>query len=380
MNVPVHYFDNATTSWPKHPSLSEALAHYYDEPSGAYARSTDSATLQRVAAIEDARDSLSERLGGVDARHVVMNSGATESFNTIIKGFTYKGPTVWISAMEHNSVMRPLKHLARIRNLNIRIMPSLPDGSVDVDKLRSEARPGTALAIVNAVSNVNGVTQPLQEMASILNDELSIPLLLDASQYLGYYTALPAEVAAKCAFVVFSGHKGLLGPSGTGGFYVRNPELLEPLIIGGNGIHSELVDEYPTTMPDKFLAGTPNMLGLYALSQVLQTPVSWQLGSSHFSHLLAELKAMDKWRVYAAKDANMQAPIFSLQHESIPNDHLSALLREQYHILFRDGLHCAAMAHQHLGTMPMGTIRFSFSPYHTEEDLHYLLRALKDVS
>mgnify|MGYP000949577176 FL=1 len=183
----LHYFDCGTTSWPKSPELQEVLAHYYEHPIGSYGRSTDPTTLHATAAIEKLRDHLAVLLGGVDPTHIVFNSGATESINTILSSLQLEGRTLWISPLEHNAVMRPLTRLKTRYGFNLRIMPSAPDGRIDIERLRREARPGTALAIVNAESNVNGVIQPLEEIAQVIGGELGIPLLIDTAQFLAKY-------------------------------------------------------------------------------------------------------------------------------------------------------------------------------------------------
>lgn len=374
----IYYFDNASTSWPKHPAVREALAHFYDHPSGAYGRSRDEGTLRIMAAIETLRDNLARLLGDVDPSKIVLNSGATESVNTILRGFHLEGRTIWVSPLEHNSTMRPFHRLARQFNLNVRIMPSGEDGRIDVSRLRAEARPGTALAIINLVGNVNGVIQPVEELVRIIGGEMGIPILLDASQYLGFRT-LPKGLQ-EVDFIVFSGHKGLLGPTGTGGFYIKAPEKIEPLLVGGNGFQSENFTEIARQMPERFMAGTPNMVGLHALGESVKELPSWKSSPEALQDLFSEIEKDNNYTLYRALEPAAQAPIFSLIHAEISTDTLANRLGYEYAIYTRDGLHCAPMAHEHLHTLPHGTVRFSFSPYHTNDDLAYLLRVLQDVS
>lgn len=373
----LHYFDCGTTSWPKSPEVQEVLAHYYQQPIGSYGRSTDPATLRATADIEGLRDRLALLLGGVDASHIVFNSGATESINTILSSLQLEGRTLWLSPLEHNAVMRPLNRLKARYGFNLRIMPAAPDGRIDVERLRMEARPGTALAIVNAESNVNGVIQPLQDIAQEVGGELGIPLLLDTAQYLGF-SQIPQGVAFD--YIVFSGHKGLLGPTGTGGFYIRHPRSIEPLIVGGNGIHSENYTETPLEMPERFAAGTPNMLGLAALAAAVEHPAAWQTSRQKWKDLFEQIERNPDVRILRSLDIANQGPLFSLTHLSKRADEIANALRYDHQILVRDGLHCAPLAHQALGTLEQGgSVRISFSPYHTSQDLEMLARALNDV-
>lgn len=372
-----NYFDNATTSWPKSKAMRDTLATYYDLPSGSYGRSVDKGTMDSTQAIELLRTQMSALLGGVTKEHIVFNSGATESINTILRGIHLQGRTLWISPLEHNAVMRPFYQLTSKLDLNVRIMPALPDGRIDVDHLKQEARPGTALAIINLESNVNGVIQPIESIAKVITGELGIPILADASQYLGY-SSLPKGME-ELAFIVFSGHKGLLGPSGTGGFFVQKPNDLRPLIVGSNGFDTENYTDLPSAMPARFSAGTPNMPGLVALSSAVANPQKWQTNRADWQVLFDELERHPEVRLLRAQSIDYQGPIFSLVHTSKTPKEISEQLRCEYDISAREGLQCAPLAHQFLGTLPEGTLRISFSPFHTSDDLERLLQALTSI-
>lgn len=375
---PLYYFDTATTSWPKSPHVRQLLARYYEEPIGTYGRSTDPATLAATASIELLRDEIAQLLGAVEPTHISFNSGATESLNTILSGLPLReGDTVWVSPMEHNAVMRPLCRLQKRFHLTIATMPAMPDGRLDLERMRQEVPQGVVLAIINAESNVNGVIQPLAELSAFLEQELGIPTLLDTAQYLGY-ARLPSS--APFSYISFSGHKGLGGATGVGGFYVANPLSIEPLILGGNGIHSENTTEVPQEMPERFMAGTPNMLGLAALAEAVAHPMPWGTTPQDWNDAIAEVASLEGVQVYHAMSAAHQGPLFSITHDRYSADELANALRYQHNILSRDGLHCAPCAHQWLGTLSRGgTLRLSFAPAHTTDDLQYLLSALGDV-
>ena len=208
------YFDNATTSYPKPDAMRQALAHFYDVPVGSYGRSRDRETLRVTSEVEELRDALADLIGVSEPAHICFADNATTGINTILRGSLQAGCSVLVSPMEHNAVMRPLQCLADTIGLKIALMPSMPDGRVDTDRLVGAIPTDTALAVVNLESNVNGLVQPIEEIARLLTQERGIPILADATQYLGTSRLKADELGL--AYVAFTGHKGLLGPSGQG--------------------------------------------------------------------------------------------------------------------------------------------------------------------
>ncbi|MDO4691472.1 MAG: aminotransferase class V-fold PLP-dependent enzyme [Porphyromonadaceae bacterium] len=378
--MPLLYFDNATTSYPKPPALREALASFYDQPIGSYGRSLDAATIQATLLVEELRDALASWLGVQDADRVVLCEHATFGLNTILRGYAplrQPGAWVWISPMEHNAVMRPLAALCAQYGLRYEVMPHLPDGRVDMERLGTMPLPyPPALAIVNIESNVNGVIQPIAQIAANIH-QWGVPLLCDATQCAG---AMPLRIDEwGVDFVAFTGHKGLLGPSGTGGYYIRRPQEIEPLTLGGNGLHSESL-LVTSEMPDRFLAGTPNLLGLTAWAAAMKQIPEYAISPQMWWDALKQWNNLPGIQLYHALEAEYQGYLFSLTHECLSPSELATRLHDRFGIIVRSGLHCAPLAHSTLGTLERGgTLRISISPYQTIEDWSYLTEALCQV-
>ena len=223
------------------------------------------------------------------------------------------------------------------------------------------------------MSNVNGVAQSPGEIKKAIGD---IPLLIDASQSLGQF---PVEVDKwGVDFLAFTGHKSLLGPTGTGGAFMRYPEMVEPLIFGGTGSGSESLS-MPSFVPDRFEAGTPNITGIHGLNAALKNRPAYQHTKDDFLDLMKEVKQNANYHVRCAEDLSNQGKLFSVVHNKINGSSLAQIFYESYGIECRAGLHCAPLAHRHLGSYPSGDCRFSLSPYHTPQELSYLAKAIHDV-
>lgn len=374
------YFDNATTSYPKPAAMLRALAHFYDQPIGSYGRGVADATLAMTMKIETLRDLVAEWLGVSVPEHVVFAENATFALNTLLRGYQplhQQGGVVWISPMEHNALMRPLNELcASDQRIKYQVMPHKPDGIIDVSQLAaSYPGPDTRLACINIESNVNGVIQPMAEIAQVLN-RLRVPILCDATQCVG---SQPLQVDDwGVEMVAFTGHKGLLGPTGTGGFYMRCPDQVVPLTTGGNGTHSEMMTMVQE-MPDRFMAGTPNALGLCALYEAMADMPRYAISQADWNRWLDEIAQLPGITLLRAHDPMQQGYLCSLRHCRLSPAEMADQLYSQYGIHTRVGLHCAPLAHQTLGTMAGGTLRLSLSPYHTEADLNQLAQALREV-
>ncbi|MCC8062682.1 MAG: aminotransferase class V-fold PLP-dependent enzyme [Rikenellaceae bacterium] len=369
------YFDNASTSFPKPSAVARAVAHYIDEIGGTYGRAAYPRVVRSTRIVERCRDAVAAILGVGDPSKIAFASGATLAVNTVLNGLRLSG-RVLVSPLEHNAVMRPLRRLEQRGGIRIETLPALADGSIDTCRLKEVDTRGVALVAVNHQSNVNGVIQPLEAVCRWAA-EAGVPVLADCSQ------SLPAaELRADewgLDYAVFTGHKGLLGPSGTGGFFARDPSAVEPLVCGGTGSRSESY-EMPDGWPDRFEAGTPNLVGLAGLDAALENRPVAAHSRQDFLDLAASVAALPGFRVYRAARPETQGELFSLTHERLSPSRLAALLWEGYGIETRAGLHCAPAAHRALGTFPSGTVRIAASPYHTGRDFAALAKALAEIS
>jgi selenocysteine lyase/cysteine desulfurase len=221
------------------------------------------------------------------------------------------------------------------------------------------------MLIINHVSNVNGLIQDVRNIKKVFS---GVPILVDGAQSIGCVDLNISE--DDIDFYVFTGHKSLHGPSGTGGFYLKDINSLHPTVFGGTGNNS--LDSFmPSILPDIFEAGTPNIIGIYGLFATIKQFNKF----SNFDLVFDLINFFDnhpKWSVYSAINRENQSNIFSVQHKILDNSFISDKLSKEYNITVRTGLHCSPNAHKHLNTIDKGTIRFSLSNYHTKQDITFL--------
>lgn len=367
------YFDNASTSYPKPPAVGDYITKYLDN-GGTYGRAAYSRVLEVSRLVEESRFLLSSIIGTSLASNVVFTNNSTSALNTAIQGFPYKKGKVLISPLEHNAVGRPLEYLKTRGIIDYHILPHFSDGLIDLNKLYSTDLQDVDLVIVNHISNVNGVIQPVNKIKNIIG---TIPLLVDASQSLGKVD-FHAD-AWNVDMLAFTGHKGLLGPTGIGGLFIRNPDFIKPLVYGGTGSNSHML-EMPNFCPDKFEAGTQNILGIYGLLGAIKNIPSIRYNPKAYQALLKKLSTLDAIKLLVANDLSNQSDVFSIIPKKLDVSEFSRLIYDHYKIEVRSGLHCSPIAHQSLGSYPQGSVRFSLSSYHTDEDLLFLFKAISDIN
>jgi cysteine desulfurase family protein len=367
------YFDNCAISFPKPAAVAEAMSRHLNETGGTYGRSAYPRILQSTRLVEECRDQLAQLMGTADAGKIIFTANSTTALNLMIQGICRKGGHVLTSAMEHNAVARPLEMLRQKGLIEWELLDSEPDGRIIPEKIASKIRSNTILVAVCHMSNVNGMAQSPGQIKNQIGD---IPLLLDASQSLGQF---PVEVDAwGVDYLSFTGHKSLLGPTGTGGAFIRNPELLEPLIYGGTGSGSDSLS-MPSFAPDRFEAGTPNITGIHGLNAALRNRPASNHAKEDFYELISEVKGNRRYTVRCATDFSNQGKLFSVVHDTLSGSELARRFYDGFGIECRAGLHCAPLAHRHLGSFPSGDCRFSLSPYHTKEELSLLARAIYEI-
>lgn len=371
------YFDNSSTSFPKPTEVAREVSSYLTDGGGTYGRAAYLRVQNATAQVEKCRDMLAEATGVKEPEKISFSANATTGLNAIFSGLgLQKGTRVWVSALEHNAVMRPLWNLKQTVGISINTLPSIEDGCIDVEKLEKFSNEEVDWLVINHLSNVNGVIQPMDKIASLAKLK-GWKIILDASQSLG-------EIPVKATdwdldFIAFTGHKSLMGPTGTGGFYCKDSSLLQPTVFGGTGSLSDSY-EMPLELPDRFQAGTPNVAGIVGLLAALENKPAPQHARIDFVNCLNAIELLPGVRLHRATNPNRQGELFSLTHESLSPAELSQRLYDGFGIETRSGLHCAPLAHRTLGTFPAGTIRFSFSAYHSPEDIAYLIKALTDVT
>lgn len=367
------YFDNGATSFPKPKEVAKAISYYLNTCGGSYGRSSHGRSFKVSSEVEECRDLLAEKFNISDPEKLIFTYNATHAINTVLQNFNLSGKEILVSPLEHNSVMRTLNHLKDKYNIIINVLPSFKDGTIDVSKIKQILSSKTSLVVISHVSNVNGVTQPVKEIKQAIGD---VPLMIDAAQSAGHMEINAKDINAD--YIAFTGHKGLLGPTGTGALYIKNPVSIPTFIYGGTGSKSEST-RMPIFMPDKMEAGTPNIAGIFGLKAALENIPPLKHSHNDYIELINNVKKIKGVKVYSAENPNTQGSVFSITSEKYSPSELGLLLEKDYSIETRIGLHCSPMAHEYLGTYPEGTVRISISPYHTSEDFNYVLESIIQI-
>lgn len=359
------YFDNACTSFPKPNEVAEYMVNHLKE-GGSYGRAAYSRIFNSTRVVEETRDLIGQLFGAKEVSNIAFDYNATSAINKIINGFNFKHKRVLVSPLEHNAVMRPLHALG----FDTQTLPHDNDGFILVDKLRPSLLRNVDMIIVNHVSNVNGVIQPIDRIKKAIK---GLPILVDASQSIGKVNFFADEWDID--YAVFTGHKGLLGPTGTGGFYVKDSSSLECTVSGGTGSNSDSF-QMPTFMPDKFQAGTPNITGIYGLLAAIKNKPNNRWSREVFLSVIKDLSENQEIEVLCAGNPENQSDVFSIHPKDANVSGFAHTLYAKFGIEVRSGLHCSPLAHKTLGTFPKGSIRVSLSPYHTNDDIRYLHKSI----
>jgi cysteine desulfurase family protein len=365
-----YYFDSATTSYPKQQIVIDAMSNCMTHIAASYGRGTSQHNLNIAETFYQTRDLLANLLNAKKTDNIIFCLNATTAINNILFGLDLANKHILISPLQHNAVMRPLSYLRRTANLDFDILPAFADGSIDYSTVKSAIRPNTALCIINHVSNVNGLITDISLYKQYIPD---IPLLVDAAQSVGIQHIDIDKWGVD--YLAFTGHKGLCGPTGTGGFYIRDVSTLKPLIYGGTGSKSDSID-MPEFAPDMYEAGTPNIVGIYGLNAALSQLDSRKIDINLTLDFISFINNKTDFEILCASEPRSQSSLFSIRHQKISNTSIADKLYIDFNITTRVGLHCAPMTHQHLGTYPTGTVRISFSPFHTVEEIEHLKNGL----
>lgn len=367
------YFDNGATSFPKPTELGEALLYFTNQIGRNYGRTFGKLNQEVSHKVFETRQLLADLFHTKHSENILFSQNATMAMNTILQSYLKEGDHVLISPLEHHAVTRCLFHLIEDRDIQVEILKADPFGAIDTDLMKTQIKPNTKLVIINHQSNVNGLIQNIPEIRKAFPN---IKLLIDSAQSAGQNEILTDQWDLD--FVVFTGHKSLYGPTGIGGFYVKNPKDINPLIYGGTGSLSSLY-EMPDILPDRFEAGTQNLVGIYGLHASISHKPQKQFSSERFEALLTTVSSSDKFSVLRANLFKNQGYLFSLVSKNKDHAEIAEQLYTQFGIECRIGLFCAPSAHEYLGTHKSGAVRFSLSSYHTDNDLNYLEEAILTV-
>ena len=391
MPEPRLYFDNAATSFPKPPAVVEAMHDFMTRVGASPGRGAYAEVGEASRLVQRCRDSISALMNGGTGDAIVFTLNATDALNLAIKGAVLhhrrRGESVHVVTtwMDHNSVLRPYNALLPDGVEQTRVACDPSTGLVDPQAIRAALRADTRLVATLHASNVTGTVQPIEAIGAECR-AAGVPLLVDAAQTLGH---VPIDVEAMgIDLLAFPGHKGLLGPLGTGGLYIRPgmEQRIEPLREGGTGSVSER-DVQPLHMPDKFEPGSHNAVGIIGLGAGVEwirergVERLWQHEQACMRLFLEGIRGAPGLRVLGPATTRDRCGVFSVVIDGLPPEELAAILEDRYGILTRAGLHCAPLAHETTSTTSTGgATRLSLGPFLTEADVTRAAEALMEIS
>ena len=379
------YLDNAATTLHKPKEVQEAVIAAFGQM-GNSGRGASEPALKALGTVYDAREALARLFHAENASEIVFTANSTEALNIAIKGILDPGDHVITTVLEHNSVLRPLYECRR-KGVEMTILTCDEYANISYEEMEKAVRKNTRAIICTHASNMTGNMISLESVGKIAA-KYGILFIVDASQTAGVWEIDVQKYGI--SVLCFTGHKGLRGPQGTGGFLVSQElaEQMEPLISGGTGSVSH-TEEIPDFMPDRFESGTPNLPGIYGLHEALlylKTHSLQAINEKELSltgYFLEQLQALDDTgrhiRIIGKKDLTDRNAVVSIQTPEIDMSQVAWQLDNEYGVMTRVGLHCAPNAHKTLGTYPAGTIRFSFGPENTKNELDFAIQGLKKI-
>lgn len=374
------YLDSSATSFLKPPQVAEAVFRSFNTIGNA-GRGAHAPTLNASRLIYDTREKLAALFGTPDPSRIAFTCNATEALNIAIHGAIHPGEHVITTACEHNSVLRPL-YLKEKEGTELTIIPADIKGRIRYDLLESSVKSNTSAIVLTHASNLSGNVTDLAFVSNFAKKH-GLLLIVDASQTAG---SLPINVVKMGIDILcFTGHKGLFGPQGTGGLYVREGLTLSPLKSGGSGIHS-FDRQHPTDMPTALEAGTLNGHGIAGLNAGLDYILSTGVKNIHAKEIsLARrfvngISEISDLKLYGDIDAPLRTPIISLNIGNMSSASVSDILWEDYEICVRAGAHCAPLMHKTFGTEKQGAVRFSFSCFNTEAEIDTAIQAMHEIA
>ncbi|MBF7083071.1 aminotransferase class V-fold PLP-dependent enzyme [Desulfallas sp. Bu1-1] len=373
------YFDNAATSWPKPPEVMEAMRHCLEEVGANPGRSGHKMSLAAGKIVDATREAIAALFNISEPDRVIFTFNATDALNMAIKGTLNSGDHVITTSMEHNSVTRPLYGLRH--QIEVTKVQCKDDGTLDLRDVKKAIRPNTRAIIMTHASNVSGTVMPVRE-AGALAREAGIIFIVDAAQTAGI---LDIDVEKmKIDLLAMPGHKGLMGPPGTGVLYVGERAQMKPFREGGTGSKSAVAGQ-PEELPEKYESGTLNSVGIAGLGAGVNfiRKISLSKIREHERMLTARFiqgaRKIPGLKIFGPDENTERAPVVSFLLEGKDTGAVGGALDRWYNIACRAGLHCSPDAHRTLGTFESKLVRFSFSYFNQVEEVDFALQCLRDI-
>lgn len=373
------YLNNAATSFPKPKEVQEAVLASFSGPLVSTARTGFESEDDDIVYLCRAR--LADLFNVDDPSHIVFTSGSTEALNLAIRGLPLEGSHVVTTAIEHNSVIRPLKMLEKEGKITLTFVECDKHGWVEPEQIRESIRDNTRAVIVNHCSNVTGTVLDIESISKIAHSQGAY-FIVDASQSAG---VVPIDCKKwNVDLLAFTGHKSLYGMQGIGGLYIKEGIELKPLKVGGTGVLSEVLLQ-PDGVPIHYEAGTqntPGIISLYAgVRFILDKGIEniLQHKKKLYQMLFEELKGMEEIEIYSSTERTSYS-IFCFNIKGMIPEEVGYVLESSFDIIVRTGLHCAPLILKYLGVEPLGTVRASHSYFTTDEDIYKFIEAIKKIT
>ncbi|WP_234119168.1 aminotransferase class V-fold PLP-dependent enzyme [Clostridium hydrogenum] len=373
------YLDNAATTFPKpeavYAAVMDCMRNYAANPG----RGSYDMTIKASRKVTDTREKIAKLFNIPNLFNIVFTCSATEGLNIGIKGILKKGDHVITTVMEHNSVLRPISYL-KGKGVKCSIVKADKDGFVNTKDIEKEIRSNTKMIVVNHISNVTGSIQDIEAIGEVANKK-GIIYMVDASQSAG---VLDIDVNKEhIDILAFPGHKGLLGPQGTGALYIREDLKVSEFKSGGTGSNSYSMEQ-PEFLPDKFESGTLNTPGIAGLCEGINFIEKTGINNIRkhemelTEQLLKEFNSREYITIYGRKDMRNRGAVVSFNISGKDSSDVSAMLNSRG-IEVRNGYHCAPLVHDIIGTQNKGTVRISPGYFNTPEDIEALVRAVEEI-
>ena len=373
------YLDNSATSWPKPENVYKEVERVLKN-CGNPGRGGHRMALESGKIIFESRQEICEIFNVKDPMRIVFTSNTTQALNMALKGVLKYKDHVITSSMEHNSMIRPLMALKE-KGTEITVIKGDENGEIDVENIKKEIRENTKLIAITHASNVTGTIMPIKEIGDIARKN-NILFLVDAAQTAG---VIPIDVEEfNIDLLAFPGHKGLYGPQGTGGLYIREGIDIIPLIEGGTGSESESIYQ-PNLMPDKLESGTLNTPGIAGLKEGIKFIKKIKIESikkhekNLIKMLIEGLEQIKNVKIYGPKNLDNRTGSVSITVDNMDVGDISYILDKKYNIAARAGLHCAPLAHSTIGTLESGTLRFGIGYFNNIDEIKETIRAIEII-
>lgn len=379
--VNVRYFDHAASSWPKPPSVVQAMTECMMMYSANPGRGSHQMAVKASRILFEARKNIAKLFRIKNPNDIVFTLNTTAALNMAIKGIVKQGDHVVCTAVEHNSVRRPLEYLKRTIGITVSYVPTDSKGNIELEQIEQALQPNTSLVVCNHSSNLLGTILPVEELGRLTRQK-GIYLLIDAAQTAGVF---PIDVERMgIDLLAFPGHKGLLGPQGTGGLYIHPSVDLEPIMQGGTGSQSEEIDQ-PKVRPDRYEAGTPNTPGIAGLNEGVKFILNETVETIHnkewnlTQRLMAGLATIAGIELLGPDMGEPRTGIVSFNLKDVDPSEIAFVLDQSFQIAVRSGYHCTPLAHHSAGTSATGAVRASVGYYTSEADVDYFIEAMHHI-